>query len=137
MNISREDKKTEAVARMKALGIFPETVRQFEKEDLVSISEPPVGAFFWLEGEDLERAKRFEEKYNALVYVVIRSYTTIGKMDAFLYVSDHPEEWDADHEDLKNGEALAYVYNYDAPDCSELGCIGIASTIAAGLRRTW
>lgn len=137
MNISREDKKTEAIVRMKALGLFSDTVAQFEKQDLVSMSEPPLGAFFWLEDEDLERAKKFEEDYNALVYVVIRSYTTIGKMDAFLYVSDHAEEWDAEREDLKNGETIAYVFNHDMPDCSELGYIGIEGTVAAGLRRTW
>ena len=38
MNIDREAKKAEAVERMKALGIFPETVRQFEREDYVSVS---------------------------------------------------------------------------------------------------
>jgi hypothetical protein len=137
MNITREAKKAEAIARMKLLNLFPETVRQFEMQDLVSISEPPVGAFFWLEGEDLDRVRQFEEEYNAIVYVAIRSYTTIGKMDSFLYVSDYPQEWETDREDLKNGEALAYVYNHDAPDCSEIGYIGIAGTIAAGLRRTW
>lgn len=137
MNISREDKKAKVVARMKALGLFSDTVTQFEKQDLVSMSEPPLGAFFWLEGEDLGRVKKFEKEYNALVYVVIRSYTTIGKMDAFLYVSDHAEEWDAEREDLKNGETIAYVFNHDMPDCSELGYIGIAGTAAAGLRRTW
>lgn len=137
MNISREDKKAEAIARMKALGLFSDTVAQFEKQNLVSISEPPLGAFFWLEGEDLERVKKFEEEYNALVYVAIRSYTIIGKMDAFLYVSDHAEEWDAEREDLKNSETIAYVFNHDMPDCSELGYIGIAGTVAAGLRRTW
>ena len=30
MDISKEEKKIEAVARMEALGIYPETVRQFE-----------------------------------------------------------------------------------------------------------
>ncbi len=46
MNVSIEDKKAEAVARMKLLGIYPETIDQFEREGLVSISEPPFGAFF-------------------------------------------------------------------------------------------
>lgn len=137
MNVSREEKKAEAIARMKTLGIFPDTIQQFEKSDLVSISEPPLGAFFWLDGEDLERVKKFEEEYNALVYLAIRSYTTIGKMDSFLYVSDHPDEWPMDRECLTEGETIAYVFNHDAPDCSELGHIGIAHTVAAGLRRTW
>lgn len=137
MNISREEKKTEAIARMKVLGIFPETIRQFKQEDYISISEPPVGAFFWAEGDDLKRIREFEKAYNALVYVVIRSYTNIGLMDSYMYVSDYGEEWEQDREDLKNNESLVYVYNHDAPDCSELGYIGITKTIAAGLRRTW
>lgn len=137
MNISREEKKAEAIARMKALGVFPETIKQFDKEDYVSISEPPVGAFFWVEGDDLKRIREFEEDYNALVFVVIRSYTNIGKMDSYLFVSDYHEEWPMDREDIKNNEVLAYVYNHDAPDCSEIGHIGVARTLAAGLRRTW
>lgn len=137
MNIDREAKKAEAVERMKALGIFPETVRQFEREDYVSISEPPVGAFFWAEGEDLQRIREFEESHNALVYLIVRSYTTFGKMDCYLYVSDHRDEWEQDREDLKNCEPLCYVYNYDMPDCSEFSCVGIEKTCAAGLCRTW
>lgn len=137
MNISIEEKKVEAIARMKELGIFGETIRQFEEMGKISRSEPPFGVFFWVEGEDLERVKKFEQEYNALVYVAIRNYTTIGIMDSFLFVSDYLEEWEADHRIMKEGEAFAYVYNHDAPDDSELGYIGIAPTVAAGLRRTW
>lgn len=137
MNISREEKKIEAIERMKKLGVFPETIKQFEQEDLVSISEPPVGAFFWIEGEELEEMKRWEQAHNALVYVIIRSYTSIGKMDSYLYVSDHKDEWQQDRAMLKRNETFAYVINRDMPDCSEFGSIGIRRTIAAGLARTW
>ena len=88
MNITREDKKAEAIERMKLLDIFAETRKQFERDDYVSISEPPVGAFFWAEGEDLQRIREFEENRNVLVYLVIRSYTTFGKMDCYLYRSE-------------------------------------------------
>lgn len=137
MNISREEKKAEAIERMKLLSIFPETIKQFEHDGYISISEPPVGAFFWAEGEDLQHIHDFEENYNTLVYLVVRSYTDIGKMDSYLYVSDHRGEWGDDRAGLKSGEALCYVYNHDMPDCSELGYIGIAKTCAAGLHRTW
>lgn len=138
-NISREDKLTEAVLRMKKLSIFPETIRQFEEDGKVSVSEPPMGAFYWAEGECLERIRRFEERYNALVYAVIRSYTTIGKMDCYLFVNDHVEEWERDRNSLEvpGDGVFSYVYNLDAPDCSEFGDIGVAKTPAAGLRRTW
>ncbi len=137
MNISIEEKKVEAIARMKALGIFPQTIKQFEDEGYVSISEPPFGAFYWAEGEDLERIRQFEQEHNALVYVVIRSYTNIGKMDSMLFVSDYPEEWEMDRADIPHQQQVAYVYNHDAPDCSEIGAIGFAPTPAAGLCRTW
>lgn len=137
MKISREEKKIEALGRMKRLGVFSETIKQFEQEDLVSISEPPVGAFFWVEGEELNEMKQWEQEHNALVYCIVRAYTSIGKIDAYLYVSDHKDEWADDREMLRNNETIAYVINRDMPDCSEFGSIGIRRTIAAGLARTW
>ena len=135
MNVSLEDKKAEAVSRMKELGIYNQTISQFAELDKISISEPPFGAFFWIDGEDLERVRKFEQEYNALVFVAIRSYTVDGIMDSFLYVSDYPEEWEDDRQALKDGEAVAYVCNHDAPFCSEIGWISIRLTVAAGLRR--
>lgn len=40
MNVTREEKKTEALARMKLWGIYAPIRKQFEKEDLVSESAP-------------------------------------------------------------------------------------------------
>lgn len=137
MTVSREEKKIEAIARMKMWGIFPETVKQFKNDDLISESIPPVGACFWIEGEQLERLRRFEKENNALVYFVIHSYTNIGELENYLYVSDYPEEWKMDRDDIGAGQQLCYVVNHDMPDCSEFGSIGIELTPAAGLRRTW
>ena len=138
MKISIAEKKIEAVERLKMLEIYPETIRQFEKENFVSISEPPFGAFYWAEGESLKLIKDFELEYNSLVYLVIRSYTKFGTLDNYLFVSDYKdEEWEMDRNDLKEGRTLAYVYNYDIPEFSEMGTIGIEPTIAAGLKRIW
>lgn len=139
MKISIEEKKAEAISRMKMLGIFPETIRQFEEDGKVSISEPPFGMFDWAGDKDLELIRRFEEEHDALVYVVIRSYTTIGKMDSYLFVGDYQEEWEGDREAIRHpGDGVfAYVYNHGAPVCSELGDIGVAVTSAAGLKRIW
>lgn len=137
MTISREEKKIEAIARMKLWGIYQPIRKQFEKEDLVSESAPPLGACYWLEGEQLARVREFEEANNALVYHVIHSFTDIGEMESYLYVSDYPEEWPQDRKGIKDGQQLVYVFNHDMPDCSEFGSIGVALTGAAGLRRTW
>ena len=135
-NITIEAKKEEAIRRMKMLEIFPETIRQFEKEGYISISEPPFGAFYWADDEQKELIEEIEQKYHLLVYMGIMSYTEFGKMLSLLYVSDHEEEWPEDNMNLLNEEAVTYTYNFDAPDCSEFGYIGFKKTPASGLIRT-
>jgi primosomal protein N' len=66
----------------------------------------------------------FEAEYDALVYLVVRSYTEMGVLDSYFYVSDHKEEWDMDYDDLSDGYAMVYVYNQDEPAFSEFGSIG-------------
>jgi hypothetical protein len=137
MSTSLEKKKAEALERMKLWGIYPPIIKQFQEEGLVSESAPPLGACFWLNDEQKERVSQFEVENNALVYHVIHSYTNMGEMENYLFVSDYSEEWPMDREDLAAGQQLAYVFNKDMPDCSELGAIGIERTPAEGLRRTW
>ena len=124
MNVPLENKKLEAIARMQVLGIYQPTIKQFE-EGKVSCSEPPVGANYWLDEDQQKIAKEFEKEHGALVYFAIRSYTEFGVMDSFLYVSDYAEEWEMDREDITNGYVYAYVYNYDIPEYSEIGSIGV------------
>lgn len=137
MNVSIEEKKTEAISRMKMLGLYPTIIREFGRDFTVNRSDPPFGALYWVEDEELEELHAWEIEHNALVYHVVRSYTTFGTLDAYLYVSDVKEEWDVVHDDLKDGNSLAYVVNHDMPDCSEFGYIGIKTTSAAGLIRTY
>ena len=135
MSVSRIEKKREAIKRMEVLDIYAETIRQFEKDGLVSYSEPPLGVNFWLTDEQKKIAKDFEEEHNALVYFVIRSYTNFGTMDSFLFISKYEDEWVLDNNDIKNGYAYAYVYNYDIPEYSEIGLIGVQAKFG-GLVRT-
>lgn len=135
-NVSREAKKDEALKRMKMLDIFPTTQKEFREEDKLNESEG-AGILYWLNDEEQEMVRKFEEEYDALVYHVIHSLTNIGEMYALLYVSDHPDEWDMDNEDLQGGRdvyPIAYVINKDYPDCSELGGIGVRK-INGGLMR--
>lgn len=142
MGISREDKKIEAIKRMKKMGVFDETITQFEEDNLVSISEPQkmfcgtIGALYWLDDDQKRIVKAFEEEYNALVYLVVRSYTNIGVMDSMFYVSNHKEEWEMDNEDLDNNYACVYVINHDMPDCSEFGTISWKEA-SGGILRTF
>ena len=134
MNITREMKKEEAIKRMKKLNIIDDAVRQFKNEDIVMVSEPPFGGLYWLNDEEKEMVRKFEEENDALVYIVVRAFTNFGKMDSLLYVSDYEEEWEMDNEDLKDGYAMSYTINHDMPDCSEFGSIAICSAGGGILR---
>lgn len=137
MNVSIEEKKTEAISRMKMLGLYPSIIREFGLNFTVNRSDPPLGILYWVKDKELEELRAWETKHNALVYHVVRSYTTFGILDTYLYVSDDKEEWDVDRDDLEDGSALAYVVNHDMPDCSEFGYVGVKTTSAAGLVRTY
>ena len=123
MNVSREIKKEEAIKRMRAMHIIPDAIKQFKNDDVVMVSEPPLGGLYWLNNEEKEMVRKFEEENGALVYLVVRSFTNIGKMDNIFYVSKYKEEWAMDRDDIAENLALVYVVNYDMPDCSEFGTI--------------
>lgn len=125
MEVKRIEKKNEAIKRMEMLDIYLETIRQFEKEGLVSYSEPPLGTNYWLTEEQRKIVRDFEEEHNALVYFGIKSYTEFGTLDSFLFVSKYKDEWILDNNDIKNGYAYAYVYNHDVPEYSEIGLIKV------------
>lgn len=134
---TREEMKAEAIKRMRLMRIFPQTVNQFDKSDLVNISEPPLGGFFWADDFQKEIIKKFEEENDALVYMGVMSYTHFGKLLTLLFVSKYKREWRYDRRDLSEKLAVAYVYNYDHPDSSECGSIGFEYTTAASILRTW
>ena len=66
MNITREEKKAEAVRRMKLWGIYGPTREQFRKSNLVSISEPPLGACYWVNDEEKADIEAFEKEYSCV-----------------------------------------------------------------------
>lgn len=136
INVTREEQKKEAIERMKIMGIFPQTIFQFAQDDYISRAEPPLGAFYWLEGEDLEKARALEKDMNAVVYMVVRSFSNFGTMDNYFYVSPYKEEWAEDRDDLRHGEAVVYVENLDMPDCSEGGYIQFVQNAAGSITRT-
>lgn len=125
MNITREAKKQEAIKRLKALGIISNAIGQFKSSDTVMVSEPPMGGLYWLNDEEKEMVRQFEEENDALVYMVVRAFTNFGKMDALLFVSDYDEEWEIDNENIEDGIVMSYVVNHDMPDCSEFGSIAV------------
>lgn len=125
--MDREKMKQEAIERMKMLGIIDDAIKQFEEDDIVMRSENPLGALFELSDEEKEIARRFERKYNTLVYLAVSCNTGIGRMISYLYIPQEKEEWELDRDDIEGNTAITYTYNFGDPDCSEIGAIGIES----------
>ena len=136
MNVSREIKKEEAIKRMKAMNIYSDAIKQFKNADIVMVSEPPLGGLFWLNDEEKEMVSKFEQENNALVYLVVRSFTNLGIMDNIFYVSDYQDEWFMDNADIDEHYACVYVINYDMPNCSEFGTIAWKS-VGGGVIRAF
>lgn len=136
MNVSMENKKTEAIKRMKALDLYKPYINLFEKDNKIFLSEMTGGVYEFDEDEELNaKVKAFEEDHDALVYHVIRTMTQFGELFNFLYVSDYEEEWAMDNADIEAGYALAYVWNKTDEWCSEFGSIGVAGKFG-GIVRT-
>lgn len=119
----REMQVKEAVNRMKMLHILPRTVQEF-KSGVINRSEE-MGLLYWLDDEEKEMVKKFEEEWEGVVYHVIKTLSNIGLMYSLLYVSKYAEQWEMDHGDIQGGFVFAYVVNKDMPDCSEFGSISI------------
>lgn len=132
--MTKEQMKIEAIERMQLLDLYSSVIQDFEKEDIVNLSDYG-GMLYWLNDNQKELVKKFEEKYDYLVYHVIHNYTEFGELLALLYVSHDEVEWDYDKDDIKHGYAMSYVINIDDNSCSEFGSIGIKPQFG-GLIRT-
>ena len=136
MNVSMENKKTEAIKRMKALDLYKPYINLFEKDNKIFLSEMTGGVYEFDDDEELNaKVKAFEAEHDALVYHVIRTMTQFGELYNFLYVSDYEEEWEMDNADIADGYALAYVWNKTDEWCSEFGSIGVRGKFG-GIVRT-
>lgn len=127
-----EKAKKEAIERMKILKLSRNAITDFKDDDRLYKSED-LGFLYWLYDEE-EMVKKFEKEHECVVYHVILSRTNIGTMYSLLYVSLDDEEWEEDRADLQNGQVLAYVVNKAAPECSEIGYIGIKPQIGGLVR---
>lgn len=130
---SKEEMRIEAVKRMRALNLSSTVISDFEKHDTLYLSEG-IGYLYFLNEEQLNIVKDFEEKYGYVVYHVIRSFTNFGEMFAMLFVGEYTEDWEYDNIDIQDNIVMSYVYNVDYPDCSDMGSIGYRSNIGGLVR---
>lgn len=124
----------EALYRMKKLQLHENVIREFNEEGKLNLSEI-CGILFWLNEQEEKLVRDWEKKTGNMVYHVIKSYFEFGLCYSFLYVSTHPDEWEYDRDNLKDGYPIAYVHNDTFEFLSEYGSIVIEPQIG-GLIRT-
>lgn len=130
-----EERKNEAIKRMEALKLDKTCINAFKKGN-PWMSESRYGSLYEINDKEVkDKIKEFENKYNATVYHLIHNYTEFGELYSFLYVSNNEEEWEDDNADIRDGYAIAYVWNVNEEDFSEFGSIRVKS-VFGGLVRT-
>ena len=129
----KEKQLKEALQRIKALNLHPNVAKELEKENKLNASEH-MGALFWLKEGEEEVVRKIEDKYGIFIYHIIKSYTQMGILLSFLYVSSSEEEWEMERADLDANCPIAYVYNVEYPEFSEFGSIGIRPIFGGVIR---
>lgn len=125
--------KAEAIERMKMLKMSKQCIDAFSR-GIVWESEG-IGALYECNDDEKALIKAFEKSHEGcIVYHMIHNMTEFGELYTMLYVSPNEEEWAEDHEDIKNGYAMAYVRNVTDEFCSEFGTVAIKPSIGGLVR---
>lgn len=133
-HIKREEKKMEALERMKLLKLNSQCIKAFEEENIVWESEG-FGALYECNETERKIIKEFEESTGGLVYHMIHNvYKEIGECYSIFYVSKEESEWELDRYDIKAYYPFVYVKNITDEWCSEFGQIGIRPSFGGLVR---
>ena len=130
---SQEEMKQEAINRMKMLLLHQNVINEFKKENKLNKSEGPLGTLYWLDEEEKGMVKEYEEKWNVLVYHVIKTFTKdMGVIYDLLYIIDEKQYWEREREELKEGLVLSHTKS----QFSESGDIFVIN-VSGGLARLY
>ncbi len=77
----------------------------------------------------------FEQQWDDLVYMVIRTPSSYGWLDSLLFIDNYQDEWEFASQELKDGYVLSWTINQDHPICSDMGSIVVKRTESGGLIR--
>ena len=104
---TRDEMKAEAISRMKAISLDSDIIDDFQESDTPQVYEPPYGASYYLEDEELEGIHELEFRCDILVWGVIRCTMKYNRedvtVDCMLYVSNNKADWEDERNDLYNG----------------------------------
>ena len=130
---SQEEMKQEAINRMKMLLLHQNVINEFKTENKLNKSEGPLGTLYWLDEEEKGMVKEYEEKWNVLVYHVIKTFTKdMGIIYDLLYITDEKNYWEEERKRLEQGIVLSHTKS----QFSESGDIFVIN-VSGGLARLY
>ena len=133
----KELQKAKGLECLKKLKICDDFIEVFEKKDEVCYFVGYAGHWAWQDKEITEKIKELEEKYEIKVYAVIVTFSQLGKLYDFLYISKCSEDWE---DMIMAGSKVnqfiipSYCWNKDYKYLSEFGSI-IVNAQFGGMRR--
>lgn len=112
----------EAIKELEILNINPIVKAEFvNNRTLFKSCED--GSVCHLNESEIAIVKDFEKEWNGIVYHVVYTNTSFGKMLSLLYASKYPDDWKNDKDCMHMGMAHGYVKNLDNDNFSESGYI--------------
>ena len=133
-----DEMKEEALCRMKEVIDYTDIIDYFEETGLPQVYEPPYGASYSLEDDELENIRKIESSRHILVWGVIRCFMLYNRqevtVDCMLHVSQYKDEWEQEREDLRNGLPHVYTVMKEYP-ITDHGCINVYKSDGGTLLR--
>lgn len=131
--MTKEERFIEAIERMKMLKLDKPCIEAFTKGKVWE--SEGYGALYEVNEEEQKIIDQFEKEHkDCLVYHMIHNMFEFGECYSILYVSPDTNEWNDEHEEMKEGYIFAYVYNKDNDWCSEFGTIAVKPSFGGLVR---
>lgn len=103
----------EAVSRMKSINLYSGVIEAFQEDKEPQVYEPPYGASYFMEEEELEEIHNLEKKDKILVWGVIRSFLKsegdYEPIDHYLIVTKNKKYWEEERRDLIDEMPFVYI----------------------------
>ncbi len=135
MNTTKEMRKEKALENLKAMSIYRDFVKCYEKDDIVCYYELGIGYWAFQDEALLAKMHEVEEKFNCTVYAITHDFTDFGELYDFIYVPNDKSEWKwAFEKEDDQFYVFAYVWNKDDEECSELGTVVVKNQFGGLVR---
>ena len=120
----RERQMEEALVRLEILKARGDIAERL-KDGKFTICDALCNTMVWIGIDDADQkmVRKFEEENDALVYLVLRTYTKRTILDSLLFISRYTDEWEMERTDLDASFAFSFVVNHEDDLFSEFGLI--------------